>query len=75
MSEDAHVNGGSSDRSPLADEIYGNWCEQKDCIDSFAERHVKLAKQIAEEQLWTGKKLLDDVQGGDLIVLIFQPEC
>ncbi|KAI9445302.1 hypothetical protein H4582DRAFT_1806331 [Lactarius indigo] len=44
------------------DEIFGNWYKRKDYIDSFAERHVKLAKQTAEEQLWAGKKLLEDVQ-------------
>jgi len=75
MSEDAHLSGGSSDHSPLADEIFGNWYKRRDYIDSFAERHVKLAKQTAEEQLWAGKKLLEDVQGGDLTVLIIPPEC
>ena len=68
MSDDSHLSGGSSEHSPLADEIFGNWYKGKDYIDSFAERHVKLAKQTAEEQLWAGKKLLEDVQGGDLIV-------
>ena len=75
VSEDANLGGGSSDHSPLADEIFGNWYKRKDYIDSFAERHVKLAKQTAEEQLWAGKKLLEDVQGGNLTVFIIQPEC
>jgi hypothetical protein len=63
MPEDAHLGGGSSDHSPLVEEIFGNWYSRKDDIDSFAERHVKLAKQTAEEQLWAGKRLLEDVQG------------
>ncbi|KAH9162760.1 hypothetical protein EDB89DRAFT_1860500 [Lactarius sanguifluus] len=44
------------------DEIFGSWYKRKDYIDSFAERHVKLAKQTAEEQLLAGKTLLEDVQ-------------
>ena len=70
MSEDAHLGGGSSDHSPLAEEIFGNWFKRKDYIDSFAERHVKLAKQTAEEQLWAGKRLLEDVQGGESHLLL-----
>lgn len=62
LSEDANLGGGSSDHNPLADEIFGNWYKRKNDMDSFAERHVKLAKQTAEEQLWAGKKLLEDVQ-------------
>jgi hypothetical protein len=63
MSEDAHLSGGSSDH------------KRKDYIDSFTERHVKLAKQTAEEHLWAGKKLLEDVQGGDLTVLSIPRDC
>ncbi|KAH8982587.1 hypothetical protein EDB92DRAFT_1893745 [Lactarius akahatsu] len=62
MSEHANLGDGSSDHSPLADEIFGSWYKRKDYIDSFAERHVKLAKQTAEEQLLAGKTLLEDVQ-------------
>lgn len=62
MSEDADLSGGSSDHSPLADEIFCSWYKRKDYTDSFAERHVKLAKQTAEEQLLAGKTLLEDVQ-------------
>src|SRR6266404_5438515 len=62
-SDDANLGSGSSDHSPLADEIFGIHYKRKDNIDSFAERHVKLAKKTAEEQLWAGTKLLEDVQG------------
>lgn len=70
MSEDAHLGGGSSDHSALVEEIFSNRYKRKDDIDSFAERHVKLAKQTAEEQLWAGKRLLEDVQGMNLPVLL-----
>jgi hypothetical protein len=56
-----------SDASPingsLPNEIFGNHYREKDHVESFAERHVKLAKQTSEEQLLSGRKLLEGVQG------------
>ncbi|KAI0307712.1 hypothetical protein B0F90DRAFT_1676459 [Multifurca ochricompacta] len=61
-SEGAGIRGESFNHSPLPDEIFGNRYKQKDHIDSFAEKHAKLARQTAEEQLWAGKKLIECVQ-------------
>jgi hypothetical protein len=47
----------------LPNEMFGNHYREKDHVESFAERHVKLAKQTSEEQLLSGRKLLEGVQG------------
>jgi hypothetical protein len=59
---DDRPNDGSPDHSPLLGDIFGGRYRQKDYVDSFAERHVKLAKQSSEEQLLAGRKLLEGVQ-------------
>ncbi|KAI0257655.1 hypothetical protein BJV78DRAFT_1116422 [Lactifluus subvellereus] len=46
----------------IQDEIFSNRYKRKDYIDSFAEKHVKLARKTAEDQLWAGRKLLECVQ-------------
>ena len=53
----------SSINSCLSDEIFSYRHRAKDHVDSFAERHVKLAKQTSEDQMWAGRKLLEAVQG------------
>jgi hypothetical protein len=68
MFTDDDVNGRSPNHSPLLGDIFGGHYRQKDYVDSFAEKHVKLAKQTSEEQLWTGRKLLEGVQGKHLIL-------
>jgi hypothetical protein len=68
MSEDDELNGRSPNHWPLLGDIFGGHHRQKDHVESFAERHVKLAKQASEEQLWTGRKLLEGVQGKHLIL-------
>ena len=55
-------NDRSPDHSPLLGDIFGGRYRQKDYVDSFAERHVKLARQAGEEQLLSGRKLLEGVQ-------------
>jgi hypothetical protein len=50
------------DKNIGAFEIFGGRYRQKDYVDSFAEKQVKLAKQTSEEQLWAGRKLLEGVQ-------------
>jgi hypothetical protein len=67
MSEEDGLNGRSPDHSPLLGDIFGGRYRQKDHVESFAERQVKLAKQASEEQLWTGRRLLEGVQGKHLI--------
>jgi hypothetical protein len=57
------LNDTSSMNGSMPDEVFGNHYRQKDHVESFAERHVKLAKQISEEQLLSGRKLLEGVQG------------
>lgn len=53
----------------LPNEMFGNHYRENDHVDSFAERHVKLAKQTSEEQLLSGRKLLEGVQGKGLTSL------
>jgi hypothetical protein len=65
--KDDNVDGRSPIHSPLLGDMFGGRYRQKDYVESFAEKHVKLAKQASEEQLWTGKKLLEGVQGKHLI--------
>jgi hypothetical protein len=62
MPEGANLSSTSSNHGPPSDEIFNNRHKRKDYIDSFAEKHVKLAKKIAEDQLWTGRKVLECVQ-------------
>lgn len=50
------------DKNMGAYEIFGNRYRQKDYVDSFGEKQVKLAKQTSEEQLWAGRKLVEGVQ-------------
>ena len=56
-----------NDTSPIngsvPNEIFSNHYRRKNHVESFAERHVKLAKQTSEEQLLSGRKLLEGVQG------------
>jgi len=56
-----------SDASPISgslpNEMFDDHYREKDHVESFAERHVKLAKQTSEEQLLSGRKLLEGVQG------------
>lgn len=61
-SKDSQLNI-SLPNQPLADEIFNGRYRQKDYVDSFAEKHVKLAKRTSEDQLWAGKRLLEGVQG------------
>jgi hypothetical protein len=68
MSEDDELNGRSPNHWPPPGDIFGGRYRQKDYVESFAERHVKLAKQASEEQLWTGRKLLEGVQGKYLVL-------
>jgi hypothetical protein len=63
MFKDEAINGRFPNYSPLIGEIFDDHYWQKDRIDSFAEMHVKLAKQLSQEQLWAGRKLLEGVQG------------
>lgn len=69
MSEGDNLYGSSTNHRRHSDEIFGNRYRRKDHIESFAEVHVKLAKQTGEEQLWAGRKLIEGVQGGLLISL------
>ncbi|KAH9984661.1 hypothetical protein BJV74DRAFT_848132 [Russula compacta] len=62
MSEGEDLNSGSSNHSSLPEQIFGNRYRRKDNVDSFAERHVTLARQTGEELLWAGRKLLEGVQ-------------
>lgn len=62
MSADMSEGDSLNDNS-LPDDIFGHRYRRKDHVDSFAERHVKLAKQTSEEQMWAGRKLLEGVQG------------
>jgi len=63
MSKDNQLNSKFLNHGLLPDEIFGGRYRQKDYVDSFAEKQVKLAKQTGEEQLWAGKRLLEGVQG------------
>ena len=63
MSDSDSLNDASSINSSLPDDIFGHRYRRKDHVDSFAERHVKLAKQTSEEQMWAGRKPLEGVQG------------
>ncbi|KAI0271386.1 hypothetical protein BC834DRAFT_818707 [Gloeopeniophorella convolvens] len=47
---------------PPSDELFGNRYKRKDHVDSFAEKHVKFARELAEEQIWAGKRLFENVQ-------------
>jgi hypothetical protein len=69
MFKDEAFNGRNPNHSPLIGDIFDEHYWQKDHVDSFAEKHVKLAKQVSEEQLWTGRKLLEGVQGKHTIFL------
>lgn len=69
MFKDEAFNGRSPDHSPLIDDIFDDHYWQKDHVDSFAEKHVKLAKQVSEEQFWAGRKLLEGVQGEHTVLL------
>ena len=62
MSGGDHFNDSSPINGSLPNEIFGNHYKEKDHVESFAERHVKLAKQSSEEQLFSGRKLLEGVQ-------------
>jgi len=63
MSDGDTLNDASSVNSSLADEIFGHRYRRKDHVESFAERHVRLAKQTSEEQMWAGRKPPEGVQG------------
>ena len=63
MSEGDSLNDASPVNSSLPEDIFGHRYRRKDHVDSFAERHVKLAKQTSEEQMWAGRKLPEGVQG------------
>lgn len=69
MFKDEALNGESANLSSVLGDIFGGRYWQKDHVDSFAEKHVKLAKQASEEQLWTGRKLFESVQGKHTILL------
>jgi len=63
MSDGDSLNDASSVNSSLPDDIFGQRYRRKDHVESFAERHVKLAKQTSEEQMWAGRKPIEGVQG------------
>lgn len=54
------------------DEIFQDKYRTKEHIDSFAEAQVKLAKQVLDEHISTGVRLLETVQGRhDLVVNMY----
>lgn len=63
MSKDNQLSCRFADHRPLLDDIFGGRYLQKDYVDSFAENQVKLAKQTSEDSLWSGRKLVEGVQG------------
>ena len=67
--KDEAFNGRSPNHCPLIGEIFDDRYWQKDHVDSFAEKHVKLAKQLSQEQLWAGRNLLEGVQGKHTVLL------
>jgi hypothetical protein len=68
MSNDDKLNDRCPIHNPLLGDMFGGRYRQKDHVDSFAEKQMKLAKQTSEAQLWTGRKLLEAVQGKHLIL-------
>jgi hypothetical protein len=62
MSEGTNLSSGSSNHGSIPDEMFNNRYKRKDNLESFAEKHVKLARKIAEDQLWAGRQLLECVQ-------------
>jgi hypothetical protein len=60
--EGANLSNGSANHGPLPDVLFYNRYKRKDYLDSFAEKHAKLARNIAEDQLWAGRRLLECVQ-------------
>lgn len=72
MSEGEDLNSGSSNHNSLPEQFFGNRYRRKDNVDSFAERHVRLARQTSEELLWAGRKLLEGVQGSVSFTPYFQ---
>jgi hypothetical protein len=73
ISEGDNLHNTSQINSTLLDELFHNGYGQGDHVDSFSERHVKLAKQTSEEQMSSGKKLLEGVQGKRL-TFVLPPE-